>query len=57
MGDVVNLNKYRKNRQRVRTERTAAQNRVRFGRDKLERERARIENERTAREQEDKRLK
>ena len=57
MGDVVNLNKYRKTKQRLGGAKAAVQNRVRFGRDKGEREKARVEQERTAKELDDKRLK
>ena len=56
MGDVVNLNKYRKTKQRLGGAKAAVQNRVRFGRDKGEREKARVEQERTAKELDDKRL-
>ncbi|MBM3485252.1 MAG: DUF4169 family protein [Alphaproteobacteria bacterium] len=37
MGDVVNLNQYRKKRDREDARRTASTNRARFGRDKQER--------------------
>jgi len=40
MGDVVNLNRFRKRRARDDDERQAAENRVRFGRTKAEREKA-----------------
>ncbi|MBH0236705.1 DUF4169 family protein [Methylobrevis albus] len=39
MGDVVNLRMARKQKQRAAKEATAAENRVRFGRTKAERER------------------
>ena len=38
MGDVVNLNRFRKRRARDEDERRAGENRVRFGRTKAERE-------------------
>ena len=38
MGDVVNLNHYRKRRDRQQAERRAAENRAKSGRGKLERE-------------------
>ena len=41
MGDVVNLNKFRKQRARTEAERTAEQNRLKHGRTKAERERDR----------------
>jgi hypothetical protein len=48
MGDVVNLNKYRKQRQRLGEAKQAAENRVKFGRDKGERASVRAEQERSA---------
>ena len=36
MGEIVNLNKYRKARERVAAEKQAAQNRVQFGQSKAE---------------------
>jgi len=56
MGDVVNLNKYRKQRQRLGEAKLAAENRVKFGRDKFERASARAEQERQAEDLENKRL-
>lgn len=41
MGEVVNLNRARKAKDRDEREKTAAENRVRFGRTKAERERER----------------
>ncbi|WP_029003144.1 DUF4169 family protein [Azorhizobium doebereinerae] len=38
MGDVVNLNRARKSRARTKAQADAAENRVRFGRTKAERE-------------------
>jgi hypothetical protein len=49
MGDVVNLNRYRKQRQRIEDAKQAAENRVRFGRDKAERARTKAEQERETR--------
>jgi hypothetical protein len=40
MGDLVNLNQMRKAREKKARERQAAANRVRFGRDKAERQRS-----------------
>ena len=49
MGDVVNLNRYRKQRQRIEDAKQAVENRVRFGRDKAERAKNKAEQEREAR--------
>jgi hypothetical protein len=46
MGDIVNLSKYRKQRQRTEQTKQAAENRVRFGRDKSDRARTRSEQDR-----------
>jgi len=46
MGDIVNLSKYRKQRQRTAQTKQAAENRVRFGQTKSERARTRSEQER-----------
>jgi hypothetical protein len=43
MGEIVNLNKARKLRARSEATRTAEENRVRFGRTKAEKDRARSE--------------
>ena len=56
MGLVVNLNRFRKAKQREEAERRAAENRVAFGRTKEERHKAQDEQERTARDLENKRL-
>jgi hypothetical protein len=56
MGDVVNLSKYRKQRQRLGEAKLAAENRVKFGRDKTERANARAEQERNAENLDKKRL-
>jgi hypothetical protein len=53
---VVNLNKYRKKRARAEAEQRAVQNRVRFGRSKVERNADLREIERANKEIEDKRL-
>lgn len=47
MGDVVNLNRYRKEQARIERERQAEENRVRFGRPKAETQARRLEEERT----------
>lgn len=46
MGDIVNLSKYRKQRQRTEHAKQAAENRVRFGRSKSDRTRTHNEQER-----------
>lgn len=56
MAEIVNLNQYRKRRDRRAAAKTAAENRVRFGRGKAERKKDRQESDRTARELDDKRL-
>ena len=56
MGDVVNLNHYRKRRERLRAGRRAAENRERLGRTKLERDTATTEAERRHREHDGKRV-
>lgn len=56
MGDVVNFNKVRKARAKVEAEEKARNNRVAFGRTKQEKEAARQEAEKRARELEGKRL-
>jgi hypothetical protein len=50
MGDLVNLNKARKQRERVKAKAQAAENRIRFGQDKGTREQARREAERIRQE-------
>ena len=55
MAPVVNLNRYRKAKERAEKERRAAENRVAFGRDKTERRKADDERERLARELDGKR--
>jgi hypothetical protein len=56
VGDLVNLNKFRKQRQRAEAARQASENRVRFGRDKPERARTRAEQDRQDRSMDGKRL-
>jgi hypothetical protein len=56
MGEVVNLNKYRKVRQRLDDEKRAVENRAKFGRTKRERDQARDQAGREHKELEDKRL-
>lgn len=56
MADVVNLNRYRKQREREGARKSAEENRIRFGRDKSERSKAQHEAERAAKELDDKRL-
>jgi hypothetical protein len=55
MGDIVNLNKYRKQRQRSEQATQAAENRIRFGRSKSDRTRTRAELDRLSRDLEGKR--
>lgn len=50
MGDVINLNHYRKRRERLRGESDAVANRTRTGRKKFERDSARRDSERHHRE-------
>jgi hypothetical protein len=56
VGDLVNLNKFRKQRQRADGARQASENRVRFGRGKPERTRIRAEQDRQGRTLDGKRL-
>ncbi len=56
MGDVVNLNQYRKRRERLRAEGRGAENRARIGRTKLERDTATNEAERRQRKLDGKRI-
>jgi hypothetical protein len=56
MAEIVNLNRYRKQRDRKEKAKDAAENRVRHGRRKLERDRDHREQERAAKELDDKRL-
>jgi len=56
MGDIVNLNKYRKQRQRGEQTKQAAENRVTFGRSKADRARTRSEQDRLSQDLQGKRL-
>ncbi len=56
MADIVNLNQYRKKRERGEAEKTAAANRARHGRSKAERAKERSEADKAAKELGDKRL-
>jgi hypothetical protein len=56
MGDLVNLNKYRKDRRREAAQRQAAANRVKFGRPKAETRQDDAEAERRRRDLDDKKL-
>lgn len=56
MGEIVNLNQFRKRRERSTAEQRAQQNRVRHGRTKDEGTKAQREAEKAAKELEDKRL-
>jgi hypothetical protein len=49
MAEIINFNKARKKKQRADAERLAQENRVRFGRNKLEKARAALEAEEAAR--------
>ena len=53
---IVNLNKYKKQRERAEDERRAAENRVRFGRSKAARTKDQREHQQTEKSLEDKRL-
>lgn len=46
MGEVINLNQYRKQRERQEKKKSAAVNRIRFGRRKDEVSRSKVERER-----------
>jgi hypothetical protein len=56
MGDIVNLNKYRKNRDKAAADRQAAENRVRSGQSKPTKIRQRIETDRNEAELDGKKL-
>ncbi len=56
MGDVINLNQYRKRRERSKSQRRAAENRARGGRTKDEAARGRHEAEQASSEFDNKRL-
>lgn len=56
MAEIVNLNRYRKKRDKEATQKEAAENRVRYGRSKSERRKDRHETAKTAQDLDDKRL-
>lgn len=56
MAEIVNLNQYRKKQARHAAEKRAADNRVRFGRSKAERRKARGEADKTTKELDGKHL-
>jgi hypothetical protein len=56
MAKVVNLNRYRKKRDKEAADKVAAENRVRFGQGKSERRKNRSEAAKAAKKLEDKRL-
>lgn len=56
MGDVVNLNQYRKQRSRTTSQKRASENRVRFGRSKDEKTRQGHDADRTSRDLDGKQL-
>ena len=56
MGEVVSLNRYRKNRERRILEAKAAENRARFGRSEEDRRRDKIEKERRQTDLDNKKL-
>jgi len=53
---IINLNQSRKKRQRAEAQQRAAENRIRFGRSKEQRAKEALENARTRKQIEDKRL-
>jgi hypothetical protein len=56
MTDIVNLNQYRKRRERRDAGKIAAENRIRHGRSKAERQEGRRENDKAIKDIDDKRL-
>ncbi len=56
MGEVVNLNKFRKARSKIEAARQASENRTRFGRTKAEKNKGELEQSREAQELDGKRL-
>ena len=56
MASVVNLNRFRKAKQRAEDQRRAAENRAVFGRTKAERQKTEEEHQRLARELDGKRI-
>jgi len=56
MADLVNLNKYRKQRDRRDAQKAAAENRTRHGRSKAERKQERLESDKATKDLDNKRL-
>ena len=56
MGEIINLNRYRKNRERREVEAQAAENRIRFGLSKDERLQDKIERDRRQSDLDNKKL-
>jgi hypothetical protein len=56
MADPVNLNKYRKQRNRRDAQKIAAENRAHHGRSKAERKQARLDNDKAAKDLDNKRV-
>ena len=56
MAEIVNLNKFRKKRERDDARRTAEENRASFGRTRAERTKSRADAEKAAKELDDKRI-
>lgn len=56
MSDIINLNHYRKKREKEAASRQATENRVRFGRGKADRTKAQREAEKLKKDLDDKRL-
>lgn len=56
MADIVNLNRFRKTRERDEREKAATENRVRYGRPKPEREKNRVERKKREKALDDKKL-
>ncbi len=56
MGEVINLNRFRKARGKVEAEKKAEENRVSFGRSKAERRQETLERDRTDQDLDDKKL-
>jgi Domain of unknown function (DUF4169) len=56
MADLVDLNKYRKQRDRRDAQKTAVENRARHGRSKAERKQERLDSDKAAKDLDNKRL-
>jgi hypothetical protein len=56
MADLVNLNKYRKQRDRRDAQKTAVENRARHGRSKAERKQERLDSDKAAKDLDNTRL-